>query len=115
MAGSFDIGDVIVAVEGQDGVVVDDGVLVKLWKTRPRFPGPETAFQTRQPTRQLTLSTGAELIKNVSQKPYEIELSGFLTAQERHGAFTEKNQIGVIGVISDNFDIRLKKKSKPER
>ena len=109
MAGAFDMGDVIVAAEGQDRVVVEDTVLDKLWKTHPAFPGPDlrqVAFQARQPTRQMTLSTGAKLIENPN--PYEIELSGFLTA------FTEKNQIGVIGVISDNFNLCLKKKSRPE-
>ena len=68
----------------------------------PGFPGPD-----------LRQAAGAKLIENVSPKPYEIKLSGFLTALERHGDLTEKNQIGVIGVISDNFDIPLKKKSTP--
>ena len=118
MAGPMDMGDIIVAEEDGDGVLVDDVFMDKQWKTHPGFPGADlrqAAFQAAQPTRRETLSTGPDLIRRLtSSKPYEIELSGWLTALDRHGAFAEKNHIGVIGVISENFDMRLKKMEQPE-
>ena len=68
MAGPFNMGVIIVAGEGQDGVLVDDRVLDKLWMTCPGFPGSylrQAAFQARQPTEQKTVSTGVELIENM--------------------------------------------------
>ena len=60
---------------------------------------------------QTPISTGAKLITKTSSLPYEIELSGFLSALERHKAFNEKNQIGFVGVITNNFGINLRKKN----
>ena len=50
--------------------------------------GKRPSKQGKQ-ARQVTLSTWAELMKKtyVPPKPYEIKLSGFLTALERHCAF----------------------------
>ena len=115
-AGTFHMGQLIVAGEAE-GVVVEDTVLGKQWKPKPGFPGPslrQVAYETTQPLTQTTITTGAELIWKTCPQPYEIEASGFLNALERHGAFNEKNQIGIVGVVTDNFDINLKKKSVPE-
>ena len=60
------------------------------------------------------LVNGAQLITESLPRPYEIEASGFLTALDRHGTFKEKNQIGIVGVITDNFDVHLKKKATRE-
>ena len=62
----------------------------------------QAAHESSQTVKKATLSTGPELT-DWSETPYEMEASGFLTALERRGAFSEKNQIGLVGVISDNF------------
>lgn len=117
-AGTFHMGELIVAGEGEvGGIVVEDTVLGKQWKPQPGFPGPslrQAAYATMQHLTQTTITTGAELISKTCPQPYEIEASGFLNALERHGAFNEKNQIGIVGVVTDNFNINLKKKSAPE-
>ena len=116
MAGTFDMGDIIVAGEGEDGVVVEDLVLGKKWMPLPGFPGPQlrqVAFEVDQSVIQKTISTGAELTKKVSTNPYEIEASGFLTALERHGAINENSQFGIVGVISDNSGTTSLKKKSP--
>ena len=119
MAGAYDHGDIIVAAEATpEGTVVEDRVQDTVWVTRPGFPGlalKNAAFESPQPTRQVTLVTGAQLITAALPRPYEIEASGFLTALDRHGAFKEKNEIGIVGVITENFtDVRLKKKATRE-
>ena len=117
-AGTFHMGQLIVAGKAEGcGIVVEDTVLGKQWKQHGGFPGPnlrQAAYATTQPLTQTAIKTGSELISKTCPQPYEIEASGFLTALERHGAFNEKNQIGIVGVVTDNFNINLKKKSVPE-
>ena len=89
----------------------------KVWDTRPGFPGlalKNVAYKSPQTTRQVPLVTGAELITEDLPRPYEIEASGFLKALDRFGAFKEKNQIGIVGVITQDFDVGRKKKATSE-
>ena len=78
--GPYDMGDIIVAAEGQNGVLVEDQVLDKVWKRAPGFPGPDlrqAAFEASQPTLSfgypmtvslvtLSLSTTLTLALNIS-------------------------------------------------
>ena len=70
MAGTYDHGDIIVAAEAvTDRAVVEDRVQDTVWNTRPGFPGltlKNVAFESPQPTRQVILVTGAQLITESS-------------------------------------------------
>ena len=84
----------IIAAEAViDRSVVEDRVQDTDWNTRPGFPGltlKNVAFESPQPTRQVTLVTGAQLITESLPRPYEIEASGFLTALETHDFVLQK-------------------------
>ena len=117
-AGTYDMGEIIVAVEDKDsGIIVEDHVMKKKWGARLGFPGPmlrQAAYETPKPLARTAIETGADLISETVPLPYEIESSGFLCALERHGAFNEKTQIGIVGVVTHNYNIELGKKTPAE-
>ncbi len=106
VAASLDCGDIIVAAEGDGELVVDDFYEDKKWTVPPGFPGSElkqASFASQLPTTRTPISTGPKLVTHAHRFPYEMEMSGFLEALSRHGALKERNQIGFVGVVTENF------------
>ena len=103
LAGPYDEGEIVVASE-TEGVVVYDQVLGRDWGFRPGFPGTRLKNASfTQNARRVAMATGPNLIHELTSKPYEIELSGFLKALENDGAFNDWNEIGAVGVVTENF------------
>ncbi len=75
---------------------------------------PEAAFASPFLTKQTSISTGPKLVTRPQPLPYKIEASGFLSAIDRYGGLTEKNQVGLVGVVADNVGVALGRKPVPE-
>ena len=106
MEAPLDCGHIVVAEENKEGVIVDDFVKGQKWGPQPGFPGAElrqATFASEHTTLLTPICTGPRLTRTAFRFPYEMEMSGFLDALSRHGVFNERNQIGCVGVVTDNF------------
>ena len=109
MAASAHCGTLVVAAEGQDGLVIDDYTESpsKAWKVAPGFPGndlQQASFSYGPEIFRTPICTGGNLVDKAQPLPYEIEMSGFMTALQRRGAFVDTNRIGFVGVVTSNFE-----------
>ena len=107
MAASAHCGTIVVVAEGQNGLVIDDYTESKAWKVAPGFPGndlQQASFSYEKEIYRTPICTGGKLVDNAQPLPYEMEMSGFMTALERHGAFVDTKRIGFVGVVTSNFE-----------
>ena len=108
MAASAHCSTIVVAAEGQNGLVIDDYTESKAWKVAPGFSGndlKQASFSYVQEIYRTPICTGGKLVDNAQPLPYEMEMSaGFMAALERRGAFVDTNRIGFVRVVTSNFE-----------
>jgi len=103
-------GTIIVTQADMAGNVVHDQYLDKEWKTAPGFPSSQLiqASHSAAATKELQVSrspmiTGPKMASHPTERPYELEASGFLTACQRQGILRAGCDIGIASVVTDTF------------